>query len=375
MGEKYIIDDNIIENFTPKNEQFYLTNSFDLKNMFESNIIHIPCIIEDQYYINHLSSYENVYRFKSVLSKIKAQLSALKEAKIPSSNFDKFISKNLILEYYNECCNALKFIYNTKAVPEDYPHLVNAYLCAEYMSMNILKYKDKNVQVDYNPFTPFGRYGLNHNSFNILSLEKELRKNLKPESDEFIFCEYDYNAFEIRTSLALCKIKQPPGDLYEVLHKNDKENLSRQDFKKKLIVSIYSQREKETILYSILKNKHFYDMYPIINGSVTNIFGKKMSTDRYHLLSRILQSSAAYILYKNMFNLIRFMQEIKCKSKLSFCVHDSICLSIHKSEIYLIKSFLEILSKIQISELSYNDTFPMKVKTGENYGNLKQFET
>ena len=366
--------------FYENNEQFndddlFITNQYHDEYFNKSNIIYIPCILQDEMIKNHLKNYEFLYRYTDAVAKFKHHLNSLSECKLSISVFNKFISKDIINDFLIENFESYRFIHENTLPPLDYEYLVYAYKCAEYMSKHFLKYNGRLVRVAYSPFMPFGRYGLKNESFNILSLDKSLRHNLVPANEGYKFLEFDFNAFEIRTLLAVSKIKQPEGDLYDLLHKSLNDNSTRDQFKKNLIVSLYSGKERETVLKPILDSRQFYKRYPIIDGNVVNIFGKKMQTDSYHLLSRVLQSSAAYILFKQMHSLISFIKEKSLKSRLAFCIHDSVCLEIHESELNYINDFKNIITNVSIEHLNYKEVFPVKTKIGENYGNLKQIET
>lgn len=370
IGKNYLLNDKIEKTLELNPNTFYISNILDTNNMFNDNIIYLPCILEDEYFQNHLSDYHRRSHFKSVSEKFKANLVSLSEMKMSINNVDKFVDPKLLMDFYNETFEAYKFILESNEIPKDYEYLKYAFIIAEYISTQSLLYNKKKVVINYNPFTQFGRFGLRNESFNILSLEKSKRYLLTPPSDEFEICEFDFNAFEIRVLLAVCGVKQPEGDLYDVLHHQSnfqyQKNQSRADFKKDLIVSIYSQKEYKTVLRPILEYGNMYKKYPIINDHVINVFGKKMKTDRYHLLSRILQSTAAYIFYKQIYTLMKYIHDNNLTSKLSFCIHDAISILLHKDEKSLKDTFKNILENIEIDE--YKSTFPTKVKTGKNYG-------
>lgn len=369
------IGETLISDIPADNQHLFITNDYFTQYMHLPNILYIQCILQDEIMLNHLGKYEQLFNLKNSIQKFKSQLICLNELKISINNYDKFIPKQIVDDYVNENFQAFRYIYETFEMPRDYDNLKDAYICSQYIAGNILKYNGRSVRVRYAPFTPFGRYGLKNESFNILSLDKSLRINLLPESNEFDFYEFDFNAFEIRTLLTILKIKQPSEDLYDLLHRSCPDGTSRQQFKKDLIVSLYSAKEMQSVLRPILISGKFYERYPIINEHVVNIFGKRMRTDRYHLLSRVLQSSAAYILFMQMMKVIKFITENNLKSKLSFSVHDSICISVHHDEKHFLNDFKNIITNVEIQCINYKDIMPVKIKTGKNYGKLFEIET
>lgn len=373
IGNLYYYD-NKVQSGLNETDQFLAVFS-DIKHITQDNIVYIPVLLQDDQFLNHLKDYQKLNDLKNILGIFKSKLTALIDIKPNINDYHKFIDVYLLQQVYTALSKALMFLYETKSMPKDYQYLKYAYLISEYIASNTILFRDKKEKIRFNPFTAYGRFGLKSGSFNILSLMKEKRIYVKPENTDYIFCEFDFNAFEIRTLFALLKIKQPEDDLYEVLFSLEKNhNHSRFQYKQLILKSIYSQHEDITILGSLLKHKKFYSMYPIMDSKVTNIFGKVMDTDHFHLLSRILQSSAAYILYQQMYKLLCYIKQNNLKSKISFSIHDSICLSIHKSETDKIDIFKDIIENMTINELNYNDKFPVIVKTGTNYGELRRYD-
>ena len=76
-----------------------------------------------------------------------------------------------------------------------------------------------------------------------------------------------------------------------------------------------------------------------------------------------------------MYKVICFLESNKYKSKVSFCIHDSICLSIHKDETHILSNIKNEISSVTIRDLNYTSDFAVKIKSGENYGDMKVYET
>lgn len=373
IGNRYIFDQGISETLPILEDNIYISVYFEKAFLFRDDILYLPCLIHSFNYHMYLTDYYNYNSFKTTYEKFKAELRSLYSCRIAQSNFMDFLNEKVLISFYKEYAEAILYLYDKHKDIKDYEYKAKAFILSEYIQSNKLTYENKSVKILFNPFTDYGRYGLNANSFNILSLSKEKRYKLTADKN-FEFFEFDYNAFEIRILLALLKINQPAGDLYEVLHNMSDDYRQRAQFKQFLISSIYSKNEDKTVLFKFMKGRGFYERYKIIDGFVTNVFGKKMDSDPYHLLSRILQSSAAYVLYQQMYNLLCFIESNKLKSKISFCIHDSVCLSVHKDELEFVSQFKEILSLVKIKELDYESSFEMKTKRGTDYGEMKVYE-
>lgn len=374
IGNKYISDHGITDSLPSVDDVVYLSLYFEKSFLSREDILYLPCMIRSYNYHFYLSDYYNFSNFKLIHEKFKAEMRSLYACKIPITKFIDFLSYDIIFEFYSAFKEAILFLFDKYNNVPDYEYLAKAFIVSEYIGNSRLLFHNEQVKILFNPFTDYGRYGLNAGSFNILSLSKDKRGGLLPLKD-YEFVEFDYNAFEVRVLLSMLKINQPAGDLYEVLHNMSDDYRPRSQFKQFLISSLYSKNEDKTVLYKFIKSKRFYERFKIENGFVTNVFGKKMDSDEYHLMSRILQSSAAYILYQQMFELLLYLQTNNLKSKLSFSIHDSICISVHYSEKDKIPEFRKILSDVRVKELNYQGTFEMKTKIGKNYGDMKLYET
>lgn len=373
IGNKYISDLGISDSLQIRDDVVYISMYFERSFLLRDDIIYLPCLIHSYSYHLYITDYPNYSTFKLLHEKFKAQLRTLQVCKFSLSNYMDFLKIEIIEEFYSEYKKVCLYLYDKHKNVPDYEHLAKAFIVSEYIQGNYLIYDNSLVKVSFNPFTDYGRYGLNAHSFNILSLAKDKRHKLIAPKD-FEFFEFDFNAFEIRVLLAILKINQPKGDLYEILHNMSDDFRQRDQFKQFLISSIYSKNEHKTVLYKFLKARNFYQKYPIKNNTVTNIFGKTMNSDEYHRLSRILQSTAAYILYQQLYELLVYLKKKNLQTKISFCIHDSVCLSVHKDEKHLIKEMAEIISHVKIVKLDYDSIFDIKIKNGKNYGEMKIYE-
>lgn len=371
IGEKYFTKDGLQSSLDITSDNQYVTINYDLSHFSANEIKYLSCYTYGKPLKTFISSYIRANILENLQNRIIPQFKAISQLKVSSDLYPNFIDSRLFEDYHQELLDAIIYAFGAIPEPSDYPHLRYALGVAERISKMPLRYSGEYHKIHYNPFPEngLGRYGLKKGSFNILSCPKSQREKIEPYSEEFIFYEYDFNAFEIRTLLAYCLIKQPEKDLYQILA--DKQNMTRSEFKQKLLISIYSDKIEETYLHNIVKKQKLRERFPIVDDHIINVFGKKLKTDQYHYFSRLLQSTSAYILFEQLYKLMVFLEEHKLKTTVAFCIHDSVCLNVHKSETDYIPQFEEVLSTIDIPKLNYKDKFMMKIKKGTLYSKME----
>lgn len=370
VDQKYFIENEYNNSLVFDDQKLYCTTQYNLDHFSNENIVYLSCIYQNNSFFSLINGYERSEKLQLLSKKMQAQYRAVSQLNVPMQKAYKFIPSSLFEEFNGEFLDAMKYVVNNVVIPSDYEHLRYALGISEYIKHHPIKHYDKIVYIKYNPFTPYGRFGLYDNSYNILSDSKESRKNIKPISDDFKLLEMDYNAFEIRVLLALCKIKQPQEDLYNILHKKQ-DHLSRPEFKSNLIASLYSNHPERTPLQSLISKRFLKERFPIVNNKITNIFGKTMDCEEYYYFTRLIQSTSAYIFFQQVWQMIAFLVKFGYKSQVAFCIHDSLCIQLHKDELHLIQTIKDILSSVELKSINYSDTFPMKVKLGTNYATLK----
>jgi hypothetical protein len=374
IGNKYYYQDNFHDNLIFINDCKYLSFIYEESFLFRDDIIYAPCLFKTFDYDNIIKNHADFSKFQLIQKKFFNQIKMLFACKINRSDYHHFIDTEILSAYYSIKLAIYQDLVDNLVPPDDYEYLRKAYVISETVANNnILKYNDENISIKYNPFTDFGRFGLKHNSFNILSLKKESRKNFQINKN-YSFLEIDFNSFEIRVLFSLLKLKQPQEDLYDFIRINSKSELDRDSFKKDLIHKIYSQNEHKTILYSSIKKADFYNRFKINNGKVKNCFGKEMSCDEFHLFSRVIQSTGAYIFYNQIYKILEHIINNNMKSKILFCIHDSLCLAIHNEEMHKISEIINIYKDIDIAEIGHRQNYLCKSKIGKNYGEMKVYE-
>lgn len=209
-----------------------------------------------------------------------------------------------------------------------------------------------------------GRLTTCRGSFPILTMAKKYRKVLKPHNDHFI--EFDYNAAELRTLLALADQPQPPQDLHTWNIKNVYRGLlTREQAKKRIFEWLYNPESKDHLSEGVYKKEEIKNKY-YKNGVVTNPFGREIKCDDFHALNYLIQSTAADIFLRQVVKINEIIKKKELKSFISFLMHDSIVLDVCEKETSIIKELAQGFSNTKFG------TFPVTTKRGTDYGNLKE---
>ena len=217
--------------------------------------------------------------------------------------------------------------------------------------------------VNYNMFgTKTGRLTTKPGSFPILTLNKEYRSIIQPQKDCFL--EMDFNAFELRVLLALMGQEQPSMDLHEWNVENIYRGLgTREEAKKRVFAWLYNPNSEDKL------TNRYYDRGKIkerfySNGEVKTIFNRKIESDDYHAFNYIVQSTASDLFMQQAVKLHKFLE----RSNIAFLIHDSLVIDFDKRDLNQINEIRE-----NFSQTIFGD-FPILVKIGKNYGEMKEWK-
>ena len=226
------------------------------------------------------------------------------------------------------------------------------------------QFEGKEIMIDYDIFgTITGRLTTKKNSFPILNLKTELKRHVYPTND--VFVEFDFNAAEVRTLLALQNIQQPEEDIHEWNIKNIfKREMSREEAKQKLFAWLYNPESNSinSDVYdreSILK-RHFND------GKVETPFGRTITASDAKALNYLLQSSSSDNTIDRFNKINKFLKG--SRSHVAFIVHDSIVIDLHADDKRLIPKIKQIFEDTKLGKFKTN------ISIGKNLGNMKKFK-
>ena len=217
--------------------------------------------------------------------------------------------------------------------------------------------------ISYDQFkTKTGRLSTKKNSFPVMTLAKKYRNVLKPTND-WLF-EIDFNACELRVALGLLGQEQPEGDLHDwnlkhvFLRSKDRENA-----KKRIFAWLYNPKSSEDRVGKIydrekIKRLHFMD------NKVTTIFGREIECDDHHAVSYIIQSTAADILFEQMYKVWELLEGRK--SFIKFCNHDSIVVDFSEEDQLLLNDIKHIFYDTRMGK------FKVNCSAGRNWLDMKE---
>ncbi len=221
---------------------------------------------------------------------------------------------------------------------------------------------DKN-KVVYNPWgTVTGRLTTQKNSFPILTLNKNLRKCLKPQND--VFLELDYNASELRVLLGLLDQAQPEEDLHSWLAKEVfDDKYTREEVKKKVFAWLYNPASKNKRLNAFFDRQAVLEKY-YDGHKVVTPYDRAVDVDEEKALNYLIQSSSSDMMLTAAMKLDKILSNKK--SFVAFCIHDSIVLDIAAEDKELVENMREEFSKTRFGNFRTN------MSLGLDFGDMKR---
>lgn len=217
--------------------------------------------------------------------------------------------------------------------------------------------------VDYDMAkTVTGRLATKKDTFPIMTLAKKYRSVLTPNND-WLF-ELDFNSCELRTALALLGYDQPEEDLHEwnLKHVFTKAK-DRNNAKKRIFSWLYNPNTKDDKVSKIYDRNKLKTLYFKDNKVITP-FGREIECDEAHAVSYLIQSTAADILFEQMYEVWEYLNNKK--SFIKFCNHDSIMIDLHEDQQYEFNNIKEIFSNTRFGR------FRVNFFGGKNWADMKK---
>jgi len=293
--------------------------------------------------------------------------------------FYDLVPESFLEEYNYYKTEITKHVFDTFPRPKNYEFLADMLKLMDTISKQPLKFngpkmrslrvktkKPYNNFIDYRLFGAVtGRLTTTSESFPILNLKKEYRDVMLPQNDFFL--ELDVNAADIRSFLALLGKEQPAIDIHEwnIEHVFSDPTMTRAEAKVRFFAWFYNPYSVDHVLEKVYNRKEAgTDFY--VDGVVQNPYGTDIETDDYHSLNYLIQSTSNDIVLRNVLKIDKLLQS--CKSYVSFMIHDSVVIDLHKEDIPLVKSIRAAFSKTD-----YGD-FLVSCNVGTDFGNLERID-
>jgi hypothetical protein len=291
---------------------------------------------------------------------------------VPRHHLTKFA------ETKNKICN---YVFDNFQRPSNYDHLLkinkmtaeikNQKLQLEPSKIERLTLQDRNVYkkimstepyIDYDMFkTITGRLAAKPNSFPVMTIAKKYRAVIFPKND-WLF-ELDFNACELRTAMALLGYEQPEEDLHEWNLKNVFTRAKdRNNAKKRIFSWLYNPNNRDDKISKIYDREKLKELY-YDGEKILNPFGREIYCDENHVVSYLVQSTAADLVFEQMYKIWEFLRSRK--SFIKFCNHDSVMIDLHTEQEYEFNEIKELFSNTRFG------TFKVNCSGGENWAEMK----
>ena len=320
--------------------------------------------------------------------KLKAFLRSFQESKVDlhENCFFELVPSRFLLEYCELKNKITQHVLDNYPKPKNYDFMLGITKLANQIrnqkvnldlsslnggmsSFRTRQWKKKLASlppyVHYNIYgTKTGRLTTKKNSFPILTLAKELRKVIKPQNDWFI--ELDFNAAELRTLLALSGQEQPEQDIHtwNAEHVYNGQ-VTRDEAKKRIFAWLYNPVSKDKL------SAGTYDRDSVLNKhwdgeQVCTFYDRIIPADKHHALNYIIQSTTSDTFLRRVLAVNKLLQERR--SKIAFCIHDSLVLDFADEDREELLSIVKEFSKTDLG------TFKVNVQAGKNFGEMKEMK-
>ena len=284
--------------------------------------------------------------------------------------FYELVPENFLREYANIKNEVSRHVFQQFKRPDNYHQLLKIVkvvsdikyqpLDLDLTKMNKAGIRDRNMfktlsscrrNIVYDPFkTITGRLATKSHTFPALTLAREYRNVVKPAND-WLF-ELDFNAAELRTVLALLGETQPAEDLHEWNIKNIfSEGTTREEAKKKIFAWLYNPNNTEGDINALYNRDKIKELY-FTGNEITTDFSRTIPCDEFHATNYVIQSTAADLLFEQMYDVWEFLRDKK--SFIKFCNHDSIMIDFAEEDQQYINEMKNIFSNTRYGKFKIN---------------------
>lgn len=331
--------------------------------------------------------------WERVNKKLKAFINSFIESKVSLKEnciFD-LTPERYLKEYYDVKCKITDHVFATYEKPQEYEfykrfnellhdiscrqlELDKSWLSEKLWDIQAKKLWDKinrgQIAINYNMYSSItGRLTVDEDSFPFLNLNKNLRNVIVPKNNWLV--EIDLNAAELRVAMALLNKQQVEGDLHDWSAKNIfNGELNRSEAKQTATSWLYNSQSKLAIKYDKELNAHYnknalLQMY-WVDGMVHTPYHRHIPCDEHHAISYLNQSTLIDLWHRQLIKADDLL--ISKKSYIMGLLHDSAIIDLADEDKHLLPQIIKTVSN------TLWGTFPVNVKIGNNFGNMKKLK-
>jgi hypothetical protein len=318
--------------------------------------------------------------------KFKAYVKAFSIANVPMDEvcFFDLVPQRFLLDWCGIKNYISQHIFETYKRPKNHDHLARIHellvdISNQKLNLNtdgcrslfissrvrpqVQKILDLPPYLHYNLYgTVTGRLTTLTKGQGLLSMEKKLRKLLKPNNDWFI--SFDYNGADVRTFLGLLGEEQPQEDIHEWNSRHlfggslmGKKGIDREEAKVGFFTWLYSPRDT-TFEKSIYNRKTVLDKF-YFDGAVINPFDRKIEVDEERALSYLVQSTTNDLTLDRAVAISKALEGRA--SYVSHLMHDEVVIDFSDEDRDLLPELKSIFADTKLGKFMTN------VTAGKNY--------
>ena len=373
-------EDSLVDNFDVKN----MTHTWSFSPHLDSSRVQYASVWSGGKSLDQACPDELESRWAEVNKRAKAHFKAIGTSKVCLEDnclFD-LLPENFLIDFYSLKNEITKSVFENYEKPKNYDFMVdlsaflhnikNRKLNLKFENLNfgddgvrssVGKIRNVEPRVYYDPWvTATGRLATVKNSFPILNLNRSLRPVIVPKNDAFL--ELDYNAAELRVLLALLEKPQPKEDMHTWISNNIFDSkYDRATTKKKVFAWLYNPKAKNKKLNDYLDRTSILEKF-YKDGAIATPFGRSISVEQDKAVNYVIQSTTSDLFLTSAIKIDKMLKNKK--SKIAFCVHDSLVLDVCSKERGLIDGLIEEFSKTNFG------LFKTNVSLGKDYGSMKK---
>ena len=328
---------------------------------------------------------------EEVSRKFKAYIKDFKIANVPMNEvcFFDLVPMSFLLKWCMVKSQICDFVFSNFEKPKNHDHLARVHellVDISHQKLNVnsdgcrglyvgarlrpiaIKMLETNPYIHYNLYgTSTGRLTTLSSGFGLLTIDKKLRKLVKPNNDWFV--SFDYNGADVRSFLGLLGVEQPEEDIHDWNVNNlfggslgAKKHLNREEAKVGFFSWLYNPKDS-TFSNSFYDRDKVLEKY-YLNGSVTNPFDRVIQVEEEKALSYLVQSTTNDLTLDRAVVISKLLEGRQ--SFVSHLVHDEIVIDFSFEDKDILPELKEVFSNTKLGKFRTN------LSAGKNYFEMNE---